>query len=447
MSLKDDLLQWKDGVDAFDKADLTNAFHSFLAITDVGAKIFYNLGAIYSSLDRHDDAIISFTNAVYQDEYLVVAYFQRGISYWLQENYRSALESWTLAEKNMRGNSYIDYRQLGLYYMSYRFEITFNMALCHTMLGEHDKAMELIHRAQEYKLLPEHSEKRYTVVLVRTVLEKGGIADFNEAYPPFAVPDDLLFKPPQIKVDNVAEKDYMGQSRLIASCDNMDTFVGFAGPKIREVMNTNGVYGSIRRSKSSKSFSKTSEASPRSDSKLGDFKPFDPDAAFTSPPPTPKQKLSTLLELGTKISIDTRQSTLDKTALMDTPTYSPIMWTPLKSALTSSSSIRSSNQSQPMSPWSQGLSNSKQPLMKAKCHHDGDIRVIVVPIVDCTFKTLYEKVSSKFQLSLNNNTRLKIRYRDEDNELMLIGDDEDVTMALEESTDNAGNSKLELHLS
>lgn len=128
-------------MDAFERGDLNATVDGFNTITECGSRISFNLGVIYASIDRHEDAIVSFTNATIQDPYLAVAFVQLATSQWMMGDYDSAIEALSNAYLCMRGNLSIAYAQLGLDYTLFSFEILFNRILCYLTIGKWDDAM------------------------------------------------------------------------------------------------------------------------------------------------------------------------------------------------------------------------------------------------------------------------------------------------------------------
>ncbi|EPZ35918.1 hypothetical protein O9G_006265, partial [Rozella allomycis CSF55] len=116
----------------------------------------------------------------------------------------------------LRGNSFIDYTQLGLAYKLKASDVCFNKSLCFIATNdlenvdlELQKANQLLEQGQ---YLPEE----------RKLVE---------------VPENSVFRPPDSKVKAATkELNYLGNSKVIASLDERDTFVGFKGPQIRRAL-------------------------------------------------------------------------------------------------------------------------------------------------------------------------------------------------------------------
>lgn len=190
------------------------------------------MGMIYTCLNRHEDSLISFSNAVYNDQYLAIAYFQAGVSRWVLEDYEGSIEMFDAAEILMRGNNSIDYRQLGLDYQLYQFEIFFNRAISFFYMGDSQNAINDLHKTVKVRVIDEHYNDQYHP---DTVIEHWKVDNLDE-YAPFCVPQNLIFRPSEDKIKSSEKIDYLGQSRVIASLDEDDNFTGFAGPKIRKAL-------------------------------------------------------------------------------------------------------------------------------------------------------------------------------------------------------------------
>lgn len=127
----------------------------------------------------------------------------------------------------MRNAKFIDYKQLGLSYTLYRFEVIFNRALCYFQLNQRDLALAELEKCEKHKFIAEHR----VPLLAPPVVEEHWRAGRIQTYIPFAVPVGLLYKPAQIKLENAEKVDYLGSSQVIASVSG-DKFIGFSGPKV-----------------------------------------------------------------------------------------------------------------------------------------------------------------------------------------------------------------------
>jgi hypothetical protein len=82
MSLKSELLINQAALEAYDERQLSTALTQFAKIAET-SKVQWNMGAILASMGRHDEAIARFGESTLMDQYLVVGWYQRGVSYFV----------------------------------------------------------------------------------------------------------------------------------------------------------------------------------------------------------------------------------------------------------------------------------------------------------------------------------------------------------------------------
>jgi hypothetical protein len=79
--------------------------------------------------------------------------------------------------------------------------------------------------------------------------------------------------------------------------------------------------------------------------------------------------------------------------------------------------------------------------IKVKLFYTNDIFVIALPSTSCTLSELTSKIERKLRLcgvALPEGKILKLKYRDEDNDLIQIYGDDDIVMALDTSRMDRG---------
>lgn len=128
--------QWLKALGKFDSGNLQAALQLFMYIEPKNSKISYNVGLIYATLGDYDKAILHYKSALEQDNFMAISFFQIGVSQFLSMQYRKAAVSFNNALKLMRGNSVINYQQLGLEYKLYSCEIMYNRALSYIYSGQ-----------------------------------------------------------------------------------------------------------------------------------------------------------------------------------------------------------------------------------------------------------------------------------------------------------------------
>ena len=134
MSLKAELETWAAALEAYDKEEFDKAIQLFSTIAD-SSKILTNMGLIYATLGEHEAAVEQFAAATQLDQYLAVGYFQSGVSNFLLGRYDFALRDFDDALLYMRGNTDINYEQLGLKFKLYSAEVLFNRGLTQIYMG------------------------------------------------------------------------------------------------------------------------------------------------------------------------------------------------------------------------------------------------------------------------------------------------------------------------
>lgn len=128
--------EWIKALDTFDKGNLQYALEAFNDIEPKNSKINYNIASIYATLGEYDNAVSYFKLAIENDNYMAISYFQIGVCRFLSGLYKKAASSFNTALKLLRGNSVVNYQQLGLEYKLYSCEIMYNRALSYIYSGQ-----------------------------------------------------------------------------------------------------------------------------------------------------------------------------------------------------------------------------------------------------------------------------------------------------------------------
>ncbi|KAL8804842.1 MAG: hypothetical protein Q9182_002336 [Xanthomendoza sp. 2 TL-2023] len=162
-----------------------------------------------------------YQRAIRLDNYLAVAYFQQGVSNFLVGDFEEALVNFNDTLLYLRGNTYIDYDQLGLKFKLYSCEVLFNRGLCYIYLQQLQAGMGDLTFAAKEKVIPDHD-----------VIDEA-IGEEAEGYTVFSIPVGIVYRPNSAKVKNLKTKDYLGKARLIAAADQGNMFTGFAGSEAK----------------------------------------------------------------------------------------------------------------------------------------------------------------------------------------------------------------------
>ena len=165
--------------------------------------------------------VACYQRAIKLDQYLAVAYFQQGVSNFLLGDFEEALANFNDTLLYLRGNTMIDYAQLGLLFKLYSCEVLFNRGLCYIYLQQLDAGMQDLSFAVKEKVVEDHN------VIDEAIREEA------EGYTVFSIPVGVVYRPNEAKVRNLKTKDYLGKARLVAASDRSNAFTGFAGSEIK----------------------------------------------------------------------------------------------------------------------------------------------------------------------------------------------------------------------
>ena len=97
-----------------------------------------------------------YQRAVRLDQYLAVAYFQQGVSNFLVGDFEEALVNFNDTLLYLRGNTYIDYEQLGLKFKLFSCEVLFNRGLCYIYLQQIEAGLGDLSYAAKEKVTADH---------------------------------------------------------------------------------------------------------------------------------------------------------------------------------------------------------------------------------------------------------------------------------------------------
>lgn len=214
---------WVQALAHYDNNEFEESIRVFDEIADT-SKILFNCGVIHATLGEHDKAVECYQRAIACDQYLAVAYFQQGVSNFLVGDFEEALANFNDALLYLRGNTYIDYDQLGLKFRLYSCEVLFNRGLCYIYLRQEKPGMQDFGYAQKEKMTADHD------VIDDAIREKA------EGYTVFSIPVGVLYRPNEAKVKNLKTKDYLGKARLIATSNTTNTSTGFQGAEKKAAM-------------------------------------------------------------------------------------------------------------------------------------------------------------------------------------------------------------------
>ncbi|RAL03451.1 putative PB1 domain protein [Aspergillus ibericus CBS 121593] len=206
MSLKQEIETWVQALEHYDNQEYDEALRVFGTIAET-SKILFNCGVIYATLGEHEKAVECYQRAIGLDQYLAIAYFQEGVSNFLLGDFEEALANFNDTLLYLRGNTSIDYEQLGLRFRLYSCEVLFNRGLCYIYLQQMGPGMQDLDYASKEKVTPDHD------VIDEALREQAS------GYTVFSIPVGVIYRPNEAKVKNLKTKDYLGKARLIAASE------------------------------------------------------------------------------------------------------------------------------------------------------------------------------------------------------------------------------------
>ncbi|KFQ17620.1 NADPH oxidase activator 1, partial [Merops nubicus] len=159
----------------------------------------------------------AFDQTVAKDNSLAVGFFQRGFVHLQLEMYEEALSDYQMAFRHLRKNPFIDYKQLGLRYILYAWEVLYSTAAVQCQLQQWQEARVTLEKAVVWR--PEGRTAILDLALERVqnclVLE------------PMHVPLGEFFRPRKKEVEQLDSKDFLGKPKVISSIIPNDEYIGF----------------------------------------------------------------------------------------------------------------------------------------------------------------------------------------------------------------------------
>ncbi|KAI8329943.1 hypothetical protein BC941DRAFT_362131, partial [Chlamydoabsidia padenii] len=393
-----ELEQWQSACLAFDGKDYDSALKTFVSMAD-NAKMHFNIGLVFAAVDDHERALAAYSRSIAMDPYFAVAYFQKGVSQFCLGNMQEAMQDFDDAHTRLRGNQIINYQQLGLAFRLYACEVLFNRGICQLYLGKIDAGLTDLYHAQKSKMTEEHE------VIDQAVRDRG------KGYSVFSIPVGVLYRPPESRlrqmhgnVDMFAAVDKLGLNKFQKPMMMAATAAAATANNASQPSSSTSSFTSSLRYRADgrrvdSGFESSHEDrfsySSRNSSKSHKTNRY-------SPPPDERDKIKS--RLGSQTTSDDGRFRRGSEHSGTSSTLSLNPRTPQPS--TSSSSITTSG--------------SK---IKIKVHHN-DTRVLLVPSTT-TFSELINRVREK----LHAPPHARLQYKDEDNEMVLMIDDDDLQMA------------------
>ncbi|KAI9314846.1 hypothetical protein BX666DRAFT_1964022 [Dichotomocladium elegans] len=190
MEFKFELQEWINGCRAYDCQDYDTALRVFMKIGD-NARMHFNIGLIFSVMQDHRRALAAFKKALSMDPFLAVACFQKGVSHFSMGDILEAYQEFDAAYQKLRGNAIINYHQLGLAFRLYECEVRFNRGICQLYLGRIDAGLTDLYYAQKTKMTEEHD------IIDQAVRDRG------KGYSVYSIPPGIIYRPLDAKLQQL----------------------------------------------------------------------------------------------------------------------------------------------------------------------------------------------------------------------------------------------------
>ncbi|XP_048368019.1 NADPH oxidase activator 1 isoform X2 [Sphaerodactylus townsendi] len=212
MAYRDLVTNWHKGILALEEGNWASALKIFQSIETPSSKTEFNIGRIHLLRGDLAEALEAFDQAISKDNCLAVGYYQRGYVCLRLERYEEALDNCRLALAHLRNNSFIDYKQLGLKFVLYAWEVLYNTAAVYCQLGKWQDAERTLEEVCAW--IP-----RNQTVHLSAALEQVQDRLFLQ---PRSLPEGEFFRPRKEDVEELEAKDFLGRPKVISSAFEED---------------------------------------------------------------------------------------------------------------------------------------------------------------------------------------------------------------------------------
>ncbi|XP_020837448.1 NADPH oxidase activator 1 [Phascolarctos cinereus] len=208
---------WHEAVQALDREEWDLALELFSRIKEPSSKICFNMSCVLLLTGNPEAALQALDQTVTKDSCLAVGFFLRGMVHFQLERFPEALSDYVQALVNLRNNTFIDYKQLGLRYKLQAWEVLYNMAAVQCQLGLWEEATKCLEKAISKR--PEGSSATLEAALDR--IQKRTFLDLLQ------FPKREIFRPRKKDVEQLNSMDFLGKPKVISSVNPNDKYTGF----------------------------------------------------------------------------------------------------------------------------------------------------------------------------------------------------------------------------
>ncbi|CAG5918584.1 unnamed protein product [Menidia menidia] len=213
-----DLLQiWNESVEIMDARDWQGALEKLEQISEPTSYILFNTASAHLALGQLDMALKFLDLTIAKDERLAVGFFQRAAVMMQIDRLEEALSDCIWAQKHMRDNVVIDYRQLGLRFKLFNWQVLHNAAAVYCRMGHWEQAREVLLSAFKEK----GAGRKGNIEVALDNVERKMVPA------PLMVPEGVVFRPRKQDIEQLQKRDFLGKPKVIASMIPNDDFGGF----------------------------------------------------------------------------------------------------------------------------------------------------------------------------------------------------------------------------
>uniref|UniRef100_A0A672GGQ2 NADPH oxidase activator 1 n=1 Tax=Salarias fasciatus TaxID=181472 RepID=A0A672GGQ2_SALFA len=175
---------WDQSVQAVDAKDWQGALAKLDQISEPTSRTLFNAASAHLALDL----------TIAKDERLAVGFFQRAAVMQI-DRLEEALTDCIWAQKHMRGNAVIDYKQLGLRFNS---TVLYNAAAVYCRMNQWDQANDML----------------LTATQERGGGGAAGATSRKEILEPLVVPEGVVFRPSKQHMEQLQQRDFLGKAKV-----------------------------------------------------------------------------------------------------------------------------------------------------------------------------------------------------------------------------------------
>uniref|UniRef100_H0VFJ8 NADPH oxidase activator 1 n=1 Tax=Cavia porcellus TaxID=10141 RepID=H0VFJ8_CAVPO len=215
-SLGEQVRDWHQGAEAVARGDWGCALRLFSSVEELPSRMSFNMGCVHLLAGDPEAALRAFDQAVTKDTCLAVGFLQRGVAHFQLDQFQEALSDFQLALVQLRGNSIIDYTQLGLRFRLQAWEVLYNVASAQCQLGLWAEAANTL--AESISRWPERAREGLTTALYHVQKQA--------PLQPRQVPPGEVFRPHRRYLEHLEPVDFLGKAKVCA----VHPHSGTAGP-------------------------------------------------------------------------------------------------------------------------------------------------------------------------------------------------------------------------